>query len=84
MKKIVNLCLIFAVGVMATSCNCFKKMAKNVDDVVITCNPEVLTLKGNNVVTDVTVSFPEKYYNKKAIAKVTPVLEFEGGSIVGT
>ena len=81
MKKIVNLCLILAVGVMATSCNC---LAKNVDDVVITCNPEVLTLKGNNVITDVTVSFPEKYYNKKAIAKVTPVLEFEGGSIVGT
>ena len=84
MKKIVNLCLILAVGVMATSCNCMKKMAKNVDDVVVTCNPEVLTLKGNNVVTDVTVSFPEKYYNKKAIAKVTPVLEFEGGSIAGT
>ena len=84
MKKIVNLCLILAVGVMASSCNCFKKMAKNVDDVIVTCNPEVLTLKGNNIITDVTVSFPEKYYNKKAVAKVTPVLEFEGGSIVGT
>ena len=49
MKKIVNLCLILAVGVMASSCNCFKKMAKNVDDVIVTCNPEVLTLKGNNI-----------------------------------
>ena len=84
MKKIVNLSLILAVAVVASSCNCFKKMAKKVDDVTITCNPEVLTLKGSNVVTDVTVTFPEKYYHKKAVAKVTPVLEFEGGSIEGT
>ena len=84
MKKLVNLCLIMAVAAMASSCNCYKKMAKKVDDVVVTCNPEVLTLKGQNIVTDVTVTFPEKYYNKKAIAKVTPVLMFEGGSIEGT
>ncbi len=83
MKKFVNVCLILAVAVMASSCNCYKKMAKKADEVTISCNPEVLTLKGQNIITDVTVTFPEKYYHKKAVAKVTPVLEFEGGSIEG-
>ena len=83
MKKFVNLCLILAVAVMASSCNCYKKMAKKADEVTISCNPEVLTLKGQNIITNVTVTFPAKYYHKKAVAKVTPVLEFEGGSIEG-
>ncbi len=83
MKKFVNVCLILAVAVMASSCNCYKKMAKKADEVTISCNPEVLTLKGQNIITDVTVTFPAKYYHKKAVAKVTPVLEFEGGSIEG-
>lgn len=84
MKRIVNLCMILAVSsLMMTSCNCYKKMAKKVNDVTVTCNPQMLTLKGQNIVTDVTVQFPAKYYNKKAVAKITPVLEFQGGKIEG-
>ena len=85
MKRIVKLSLMLAVCAFTlSSCNCYKKMGKKVDDVNITCNPDVLLLKGQNVVTDVTVTFPEKYYNKKAVLKITPVLVFEGGEIVGT
>jgi Flp pilus assembly protein TadD len=58
-------------------------MTKNVDQISVVANPEILTLQGNNVVTDVTVVFPEKYYNPKAIVKVTPMLVFEGGVIEG-
>jgi tetratricopeptide (TPR) repeat protein len=58
-------------------------MAKNTSQISVVANPEVLTLQGNNVVTDVTVVFPEKYYNPKAIVKVTPMLVFEGGVIEG-
>ncbi len=85
MKRIAKLSLVFAVCVLTlASCNCYKKMAKKIDDVTVSCNPEVLMLKGNNVVTDVTVTFPEKYYNAKAVMRVTPVLVYDGGEIVGT
>ena len=85
MKRIAKLSLVFAACVLTlSSCNCYKKMAKKIDDVNVSCNPEVLMLKGNNVVTDVTVTFPEKYYNAKAVMRVTPVLVYDGGEIVGT
>ncbi|MDD3107650.1 MAG: hypothetical protein PHV49_00360 [Alistipes sp.] len=70
--------------ILLASCNCYKKMAKNVDRVNVSATPAVLTLKGKNIVTDVKVDFPAKYFNKKAVLKVTPVLVFEGGEIVGT
>jgi len=70
--------------VLLSGCNCYKKMAKNVDRLTITATPSVLTLKGNNVVTDIKVDFPAKYFNRKAVLKVTPVLVFEGGEIAGT
>jgi outer membrane protein OmpA-like peptidoglycan-associated protein len=58
-------------------------MAKNQDLISVSANPEVLTLVGNEIVTDVTVVFPAKYYNPKAIVKVTPMLVFDGGAIEG-
>lgn len=76
--------MLASVVVLLAGCNCYKKMLKKVDQVSIAANPEVLTLKGSNVITDITVTFPAKYFNKKATLKVTPVLVFEGGEIVGT
>ncbi len=76
--------MLASVVVLLAGCNCYKKMLKKVDQVSISANPEVLTLKGSNVITDITVTFPAKYFNKKATLKVTPVLVFEGGEIVGT
>ncbi|MBR6544149.1 MAG: hypothetical protein IKT66_01890 [Alistipes sp.] len=67
-----------------SSCNCFKKMAKNQDEVNITCTPEVLVLNNGKVDADITVTFPTKYFNAKAVLKVTPVIVFEGGEVAGT
>lgn len=84
MKKIVKYgVLLTACAFTLSSCNCYKKMARNVDQVNVVANPEVLTLKGQNVVTDVTVTFPERFYNPKAILKITPILSFEGGVLEG-
>ena len=85
MKRFVKVSLMLAsAAVLLSSCNCYKKMAKNADDVNITCVPTVLSLKGNTVSADITVTYPAAYFNKKAILKVTPVLVFEGGEIAGT
>lgn len=84
MKKIVMYGAILGASVVLLSgCNCFKKMAQNYDQINVVANPEMLTLVGNNIVTDVTVTIPAGYYNPKAISKVTPILRFEGDSIVG-
>ena len=85
MKRFVKVSLMLAsAAVLLSSCNCYKKMAKNADDVNITCTPTVLSLKGNTVSADITVTYPAAYFNKKAVLKVTPVLVFEGGEITGT
>ena len=45
MKKLMKLSLLLVVVALTfSSCNCFKKMAKNSDDVSLTCAPEVLVL----------------------------------------
>ena len=67
-----------------SSCNCYKTMLKNVDEVKVTVAPEVLALKGSNVNADIKVEFPAKYFKKVAVLKITPVLVFEGGEIAGT
>ena len=76
--------MLASLAVLLASCNCYNKMLKKVDRVSVSATPAVLTLKGSNVVTDVRVDFPAKYFNKKAVLKVTPVLVFEGGELVGT
>ncbi|MFI3289127.1 MAG: hypothetical protein SNH55_02500 [Rikenellaceae bacterium] len=80
MKKLIKLSLALAVVAMATtSCNCFKKMAKNSDLVSVSCTPEVLVLNNGEVPVELTVDFPAKFFNKKAIVKVTPVFVYESG-----
>ena len=85
MKNLFKVSLVLAVGALTfTGCNCFKKMAKNREDVNLTCTPEVLALNNGKVDADITVTFPEKYFNAKAVVKVTPVIVFEGGEVAGT
>lgn len=85
MKKLMTLSMVLAVAALAfSSCNCFKKMAKNKDDVKLTCTPEVLVLNNGTVSADINVTFPAQYFNKKAVLKVTPVMVFEGGEVAGS
>ena len=85
MKNVFKLSVaLVAAALVFSSCNCFKKMAKNRDDIQITCNPEVLTLNNGKVAADISVTIPAKYFDAKAVAKVTPVIVFKGGEVAGT
>ena len=85
MKNLFKVLSVCTVAVMTlSSCNCFTKMAKNQDDIALTCVPEVLVLNNGKVDAAITVTFPEKYFNAKAVLKVTPVVVFEGGEVAGT
>ena len=85
MKNLMKLSVVLVAAALAfSSCNCFKKMAKNRDEINLTVTPEILTLNNGVVAADINVTFPEKYFNKKAVLKVTPVIVFEGGEVAGT
>lgn len=84
MKNIMKLSFVLvAAALVFSSCNCFKKMAKNREDIQVTCTPEVLELVNGTVAADISVSIPAKYFNAKAVVKVTPVIVFEGGEVAG-
>ncbi|WP_346700600.1 hypothetical protein [uncultured Alistipes sp.] len=76
--------VLVAAALAFSSCNCFKKMAQNRDDIKLTVTPEILTLNNGVVAADINVTFPQEYFNKKAVIKVTPVIVFEGGEVAGT
>lgn len=76
--------MLVSMAVLFSSCNCYKKMLKKADRIKVTATPEVVTLKGTNAVTDIKVEFPARYFHKNAVLKITPVLVFDGGEIVGT
>ena len=85
MKNIMKLSVVLVAAALAfSSCNCFKKMAQNRDDIKLTVTPEILTLNNGVVAADINVTFPQEYFNKKAVIKVTPVIVFEGGEVAGT
>ncbi len=86
MKKFATVGLVLSLAAtMLVGCSeCYEKMQKKQDQIQVTCVPEILTLKGSNVTADITVSFPENYFNAETILKITPVLAFDGGEIAGT
>lgn len=85
MKNFMKLSLVLAAAALVfSSCNCFKKMAKNRDDIQVVCTPELLVLNNGKINAEISVTIPAKYFNAKAVAKVTPVIVFEGGEVAGT
>lgn len=79
MKKSKFLALIVLAVFALSSCNSLEKMKKNHADVTYKVVPEVLEEQGGEVAVSVTGTFPEKYFNKKAVVEITPVLVYEGG-----
>lgn len=76
MKKFLSVSLaLVAMAFTLSSCNCYTKMMKQTNaGVTVSSNPEILTLKGDNVVGTITVNIPGKVFHKQGVLKVTPVL----------
>ena len=70
------LCLLALVG-------CNKEMTPLTAD-YFKVNPSPLEAKGGMVEATVTGTFPEKYFNKKAVVTVTPYLVYAEGETAGT
>ena len=83
MKKFITLTAVLAAALTLSSCDCFKKMAKDPNAIQVSCTPEVLVLNNGKIAADISATIPADYFNKKAALKVTPVLFFEGGAVAG-
>ncbi len=85
MRRLARVSMILTATVFLLSgCNAYNKMQSNVGEISATATPEVVYLKGNMATADVTVKFPPKYFYEEMVLKLTPVLVFDGGEIVGT
>jgi tetratricopeptide (TPR) repeat protein len=79
MKKIKNSVLILLAAAVLSSCGGLNKMVKEADLVSYKVTPEVLEMHGGEVPVAVEVSYPAKYFNKKAVLTLTPVVKYAGG-----
>lgn len=71
------------VAMVAVLTSCSNKMGELSAD-YFTTTPQVLEAIGGKVPVTINGKFPEKYFNKKAVVTVTPVLKWDGGQAVGT
>ena len=77
MTKKLYLPLLVALVAVLTSCS--SKMGELSSD-YFTVTPQVLEAVGGKVPATINGKFPEKYFKKKAVVEVTPVLRWEGGA----
>jgi len=73
---------LFLVSLLAVLTSCGSKMGE-LSPEYFTVTPQVLEAVGGKVPATINGKFPEKYFNKKAIVEVTPVLRWQGGEAKG-
>jgi len=79
-KSTVNILATFVFATLIlTSCGGLNKMVKMAPMVKYEVTPKVLEMHGDSVEVTVKVSFPSKYFQKKAVLEIIPVLKYEGG-----
>lgn len=61
--------------------SCSSKM-KDMKPEFFTVSPEVLEVIGNEVPVTIDGKFPAKFFNKKAVLTITPVLKYNGGEAI--
>jgi Flp pilus assembly protein TadD len=72
--------LLIIVGFALAACGGLGKMAKYAETIEYNVDPEPLIVRGDSVELNINGKFPGKYFSKKAMVTLTPVLTYEGGS----
>ena len=73
----------FVLAAILTLSSCSNKL-KPLAEQYIKAEPQPLEAIGGKVPVTINATFPEKWFNKKAVVTVTPVLRYEGGEAWGT
>lgn len=69
----------FALLLTLPGCGGLGKMEKAIEELNLKMDPEPLVLRGDEVQLNLSGTFPEKYFAKKASIEATPVLVWDGG-----
>ena len=76
------LALAVASAFLAAGCNGLQKMADNASTVGKKLTPDPLEMHAGKVPVSISVTFPPKYFDKKAYLIFTPILKSDNGSDV--
>ena len=79
MLKKFAILLSLAAVVLLSSCS--SKMS-GLDSQYFTVTPAVLEVVGTQVPVTIDGRFPQKFFNKKSVLTITPVLKYDGGEAV--
>lgn len=83
MRKVYLNTLIVALTLISvTSCSNPSSMAKEANLITVSSTPAVLEVVADEINVNYTISFPEGYFNSKALLEVTPVLVYSNGEAV--
>jgi outer membrane protein OmpA-like peptidoglycan-associated protein len=82
-KSWFNLSMVVSVGLLVSACSNPSKMIDAADQVQKNCEPQVLEAKADVIDARYTLTFPAKYFHKKAVLEVIPVLVYDGGEETG-
>jgi tetratricopeptide (TPR) repeat protein len=74
-----NLTLFVLAVMLLSSCGGLNRMRNNAADVRYNVTPEILEAHGGEVEVNIRGTFPERYFHKRAIVEVTPVITWDGG-----
>lgn len=78
--QINGLASLLVVIIFLSSCGGLDQMKKLESQVKYTVTPSPLELVGNQVAVGVKVTYPAKFFNKKAIVQATPYIKYDKGS----
>jgi hypothetical protein len=79
MKKFRSYFILILVAAVMTGCSGLNKMKTNANLVKYEVTPSVLQTNGGIVDVTIKGTYPTKYFDKKTILEITPVLTYEGG-----
>jgi tetratricopeptide (TPR) repeat protein len=79
MKKFRSYFILILAAAVMSGCSGLNKMKKNASLVKYEVTPKVLETHGGMVDVTIKGTFPQKYFDKKTILEVTPVLTYTGG-----
>ena len=76
-----KLAIFLSLAIVVSSCGGIKKMKDLATKDQYSVTPKVLEMHNCEVNFTITGNFPAKYFNKKAVLTVTPVIKYEGGQL---
>ncbi|MFO7659230.1 MAG: hypothetical protein R6W78_19395 [Bacteroidales bacterium] len=75
------LTIVVATTFILSSCGGINKMKDNANNVKYSVTPSPLEMHADEVQVTIKTTFPEKYFNKKAVVVATPYLKYDGGEV---